>query len=288
MVKCLISFPGQQTRCIQLGEDFLARNDNGISQGGRSARLMTSMVNVKDESVCTTDDNSNMDANFFYSLINALYGISMDQFYLIINGKYVSKAQMCSKRDYYEHIDRSGPNNWHCSMDRPLHSSVPNDYFRESSGNERLEFEKYYVNSMVDAVPISVAVKCRILGGKGGFGAILKSQAGRKKQSTNLDSCRNLQGQRIRTARLSAQAKAWEDKQNKQDLSDEALKLPKKPQQDPVDVINTQNNSKKIVKKEIKKMKKQVQIGVQEMGKKQVKEEDTDKILETCLDIYGL
>lgn len=44
-------------------------------------------------------------------------------------------------------------------------------------------------------------VSLRILGGKGGFGANLKSLGGRlsKKTSSNTDACRDLSGRRIRT-----------------------------------------------------------------------------------------
>lgn len=45
-----------------------------------------------------------------------------------------------------------------------------------------------------------VHITGRLLGGKGGFGSQLRAQGGRmsKKKSTNIDSCRNLQGRRIR------------------------------------------------------------------------------------------
>ena len=46
-----------------------------------------------------------------------------------------------------------------------------------------------------------VLVKIRALGGKGGFGANLKSLGGRmnKKQTTNFDACRDLSGRRLRS-----------------------------------------------------------------------------------------
>lgn len=53
----------------------------------------------------------------------------------------------------------------------------------------------------IDKLDICIVhINGRLLGGKGGFGSQLRAQGGRmsKKKSTNIDSCRNLQGRRIR------------------------------------------------------------------------------------------
>ncbi|EDO05536.1 Telomere stability and silencing family protein [Babesia bovis T2Bo] len=49
---------------------------------------------------------------------------------------------------------------------------------------------------------ITINVTFRLLGGKGGFGALLKGKGQRKKQSSNIDSCRTLTGERVRQTRL--------------------------------------------------------------------------------------
>lgn len=49
--------------------------------------------------------------------------------------------------------------------------------------------------------PLNIQVRLLTLGGKGGFGANLKSQGGRNawKKSDNFESCRDLSGRRIKT-----------------------------------------------------------------------------------------
>ena len=42
----------------------------------------------------------------------------------------------------------------------------------------------------------TIHVKLRILGGKGGFGSLLRGQAPKKKYTTNYESCRDLSGRR--------------------------------------------------------------------------------------------
>ncbi len=42
----------------------------------------------------------------------------------------------------------------------------------------------------------TIYVKVRLLGGKGGFGSLLRGQAPKKKYTTNYESCRDLSGRR--------------------------------------------------------------------------------------------
>lgn len=55
-----------------------------------------------------------------------------------------------------------------------------------------------------EAFPLNLTLHPRVLGGKGGFGTQLKSQAGRmsrkrRGEKANLGSCRDLSGRRLRT-----------------------------------------------------------------------------------------
>ncbi|KAI8969000.1 Sde2 N-terminal domain-containing protein [Mycotypha africana] len=54
---------------------------------------------------------------------------------------------------------------------------------------------------MVDQDFMSLQLTCRLLGGKGGFGSMLRAQGGRMnaQKTTNYEACRDLQGRRIRT-----------------------------------------------------------------------------------------
>lgn len=49
--------------------------------------------------------------------------------------------------------------------------------------------------------PVTFNLSLRLLGGKGGFGSMLRAQGGRMnaQKTTNFEACRDLQGRRIRT-----------------------------------------------------------------------------------------
>ncbi|XP_955346.1 uncharacterized protein TA18785 [Theileria annulata] len=146
---------------------------------------------------------------------------------------------------------------------------------------------------------INVTVLYKLLGGKGGFGKILKTQASKKRQSNNLDSCRNLQGQRIRNVRLSSQMDKWKESESvREKLGNDIYKLPKK--EKPSENIKTTNfcdpKYVETVKKEVSKVKETVLRG---FDKKLEKESENFKLCEeleskrstlidTCLDVYDL
>lgn len=54
---------------------------------------------------------------------------------------------------------------------------------------------------ITDNTFLNIQLSSRILGGKGGFGSMLRAQGGRMnaQKTTNFEACRDLQGRRIRT-----------------------------------------------------------------------------------------
>ncbi|KAL8275506.1 hypothetical protein Esti_000457 [Eimeria stiedai] len=57
----------------------------------------------------------------------------------------------------------------------------------------------------------------RLLGGKGGFGALLKKQRRKKRANFSIDACRDLTGRRIRQAQVVTRIKTWMEKKRKED-----------------------------------------------------------------------
>jgi hypothetical protein len=64
----------------------------------------------------------------------------------------------------------------------------------------------------------------RLLGGKGGFGALLRGQGRDGKTTTNFDACRDLQGRRIRHQRTEQQLAEWKSQAKERELEKIALK----------------------------------------------------------------
>jgi len=77
-----------------------------------------------------------------------------------------------------------------------------------------------------------VRVLFRLLGGKGGFGALLRGQKGRGKKTTNLDAMRDLSGRRLRHSKAVERIKSWMEDHRREDdlvaaLTAEGPELPK-------------------------------------------------------------
>merc|ERR1719183_244369 len=82
-------------------------------------------------------------------------------------------------------------------------------------------------------MPCTVRILFRLLGGKGGFGALLRGQKGGKK-TTNFDAMRDLTGRRIRHSKAVERIKDWMEKQKRDDelvnlICGEGPELPKAP-----------------------------------------------------------
>jgi len=77
-----------------------------------------------------------------------------------------------------------------------------------------------------------VRVIFRLLGGKGGFGSLLRGQKGRGKKTTNMDAMRDLSGRRLRHSKAVERIKKWMEDQRREDdlvaaLTAEGPELPK-------------------------------------------------------------
>lgn len=73
-------------------------------------------------------------------------------------------------------------------------------------------------------VDSTVRLVCRLRGGKGGFGALLRGQGRDGKITTNFDACRDLQGRRIRHSRTEQQLAEWQSQAHERELEKIAQK----------------------------------------------------------------
>eukprot|EP00933_Yihiella_yeosuensis_P080349 TRINITY_DN93758_c0_g1_i1.p1 TRINITY_DN93758_c0_g1~~TRINITY_DN93758_c0_g1_i1.p1 ORF type:complete len:451 (-),score=167.36 TRINITY_DN93758_c0_g1_i1:379-1731(-) len=73
-----------------------------------------------------------------------------------------------------------------------------------------------FVKALGSGRPAMVRILFRLLGGKGGFGALLRSQKGGKK-TTNFDAMRDLSGRRIRHAKAVERIKGWLEQKKRDD-----------------------------------------------------------------------
>jgi len=71
--------------------------------------------------------------------------------------------------------------------------------------------------------PCTVRVVFRLLGGKGGFGSLLRGQKGRGRKTTDLDAMRDLSGRRLRHAKAVERIKEWMEKNRREDELVDAL-----------------------------------------------------------------
>lgn len=77
--------------------------------------------------------------------------------------------------------------------------------------------EEEFKNKLGSGKPCMVRVLFRLLGGKGGFGALLRKQANKGKKTTNMDAMRDLTGRRLRHSYAVDRIKEWMEKQNRED-----------------------------------------------------------------------
>jgi hypothetical protein len=70
----------------------------------------------------------------------------------------------------------------------------------------------------------TVQVTARLLGGKGGFGALLRGQGRDGKITTNFDACRDLSGRRIRYQTAEEKLQKWKEEEKERELEKVAMK----------------------------------------------------------------
>jgi len=84
------------------------------------------------------------------------------------------------------------------------HVGVPSHYLRLTSSGRELH------DSTMLASGCSVHVLLRLVGGKGGFGAMLRTAGARGVKTTNFDACRDLNGRRLRHVNAEANLREWD------------------------------------------------------------------------------
>merc|ERR1719277_2286805 len=89
-----------------------------------------------------------------------------------------------------------------------------------------------FLKAMGMGQPCTVRVLFRLLGGKGGFGALLRKQMGLGKKTTNFDAMRDLSGRRLRHSKAVDRIKQWMEAKKREDdlvraLTGEGPELPK-------------------------------------------------------------
>ncbi|CAE7351938.1 sde2 [Symbiodinium sp. CCMP2592] len=115
-----------------------------------------------------------------------------------------------------------------------LEESIEVEEYRVLYQGRDLECEKtaaQFLESLEDGRPCFVRISFRLLGGKGGFGSLLRSQKGGKK-TTNFDAMRDLNGRRVRHVKAVERIKEWLEKKKREDelvnlLTGEGPELPK-------------------------------------------------------------
>jgi hypothetical protein len=97
---------------------------------------------------------------------------------------------------------------------------IPADCLRLTSAGRELH-ESAGHDTFGD-VPVTVLL--RLLGGKGGFGAMLRTAGARGVKTTNFDACRDLNGRRLRHVNAEAQLREWDAKAEERKLKQQQQK----------------------------------------------------------------
>jgi len=92
--------------------------------------------------------------------------------------------------------------------DAALLQGVPLAALRLKSGGKELCDDDLIADVIAKGVPVRTAL--RLLGGKGGFGAMLRSAGKNGVKTTNFDACRDLNGRRLRHVNTEAKLREWE------------------------------------------------------------------------------
>lgn len=91
---------------------------------------------------------------------------------------------------------------------------VPSDFYLEQNGK--------LCGQLVQSYP--VYLRLCILGGKGGFGSMLRAIGAQIEKTTNREACRDLSGRRLRDINEEKRLKAWLEKQGEREREAEERK----------------------------------------------------------------
>lgn len=107
-------------------------------------------------------------------------------------------------------------------------SHKPSDVYEAVSLALHLSTHEFYLTQngrrIIDTIDDEhvVRVHLRMLGGKGGFGSMLRAIGAQIEKTTNREACRDLSGRRLRDINEEKRMKEWLEKQGDQDESEEA------------------------------------------------------------------
>ncbi|CDR97515.1 -UPF0667 protein C1orf55 homolog [Babesia bigemina] len=225
-----------------------------------------------------------LSSDIFPSLIEQNFGIGRESSRLSIRGGIRTKVAV----DPHATID---PSRTLTGASSQAESDCRGDYAQNSYDTELCTGPAHQL--LKDDVVISVS--CRLLGGKGGFGALLKAKGNRKKQSSNVDSCRTLTGERIRHTRLNELAQR--QRESTVDPGVARLPLPKEAPEPAVDASTQATHLKhaKKVRKESKRVKSTVVKGLTNSTSVEgqtptdaERQQLVERALNQCMDVYDL
>ncbi|GFE55898.1 SDE2 homolog, putative [Babesia ovis] len=275
MAMCIFRLPNGDTRCINADYD-----------------MFRSCVDQEDELFlhsCRPEDACResipcISGSVFPSLIQNVIGIPCAFFRLNVSeGKKVRLVSRCD--------DNTISDDAYTPRSSPTFSEVDN------VSTQCTEQLSWFYNTQRFKIKDQVLLNLsfRLLGGKGGFGALLKGKGQRKKQSSNIDSCRTLTGERIRHTRLTNLAQ----RQNANTLDPETTKLPLPKEQPDCSTAPSSHDSKiehlHKVSKEAKRVKRTVTKGLKnftpssEQAETDLeRQEKLERTLNVCLDMYNL
>lgn len=114
-------------------------------------------------------------------------------------------------------------------------SNHRNDVFNAISSILHLSSDQFYLtqngklinNDSINGNNNDIYVHLKLIGGKGGFGSMLRAIGAQIEKTTNREACRDLSGRRLRDINEEKRLKAWLEKQNDED-NDEAAKIARK------------------------------------------------------------
>lgn len=106
----------------------------------------------------------------------------------------------------------------------PLFQNVhPDDFYFTQNGR------KVVAKDPTDELDVEASIHTifRLLGGKGGFGSMLRAIGAQIEKTTNRDACRDLSGRRLRDINEEKRLKAWLEKQQDKESDQYAKKKQK-------------------------------------------------------------
>lgn len=171
----------------------------------------------------------NDEAHFVAFDGSELHGLSLTEVSRYLKSLLSSRVPICTDEDSFNEV-MDGLDIWEGPFfaaqemaDDLLDAMTDHqeDYFRLLYNGRDLDDESSvvaFLQAFKSGRPCIVRVVYRLLGGKGGFGALLRSQKGGKK-TTNFDAMRDLNGRRLRHSKAVERIKTWLEKKKKEELA---------------------------------------------------------------------